>query len=294
MLPPHLGANDKIITDLQRRLWLKAGCVLSGLALTGIGFAAAEAKSHAVGLQLYTLRDLMQQNVPETLKLVAGVGYTELEFAGYFGLSALQIRSILDAEGLSAPAVHVSLKQFQTQLPQVINDALIVGHQYLVLPYLLPEQRGQDIASYQRLAAQLNQFAEQCQQAGLKLAYHNHEFEFEPVSGGLPYDTLLAETDPALVSMELDLYWTVKAGFDPVTLFEQSPGRYPLWHVKDMDQQGDFANVGQGVIDFSAIFAHASIAGLQHSFVERDHTDNKISTIQQGYKAVTALNLFRN
>lgn len=285
------------LANRQRRQLLKTwGVVCGSAALAYSGLTQCEeilqqqddkTKRSAIGLQLYTIREFMEKSVTDTLKLVAGIGYQQVEFAGYFNQSAKNIRALLDGEGLSAPAAHISLEQLQNHLEKVIEDALVVGHQYLVLPYLTEEQRGRDIAGYQRLAADLNHFGERCKQAGLRLAYHNHDFEFFAVQGGTPYDTLLQETDPALVWMELDLYWTVKAGLDPVALFNKHPGRFALWHVKDMDKSGNFADVGQGVIDFKSIFAFGSVAGLQHHFIERDQTENKITTINQGFQTMS-------
>lgn len=282
--------------NLARRHFVKqtaAGAVAATLfgqslaAQAGSTPPAAAKSGNQVGLQLYTLRDLMAQSVPDTLKLVAGVGYQQLEFAGYFNQQPKALRRLLDDEGLSAPSCHVPLDQLTQQLGQVIDQALVLGHRFIVLPYLTEEQRGTDISVYQQLAAQLNQIGERCQQAGLQLAYHNHDFEFQSRNGKLPYDVLLTETDASLVKMELDLYWVVKAGLDPLAIFAKNPGRFPLWHVKDMDQQGNFADVGLGTIDFAAIFAKASVAGMQHAFVERDQTDNKINTIRQGFAATS-------
>ncbi|MCU7554648.1 sugar phosphate isomerase/epimerase [Alteromonas sp. ASW11-19] len=259
------------------------------LTLLPASLKAGPAGRKPVGLQLYTLREMMKVSVPATLKLVAAVGYSDLEFAGYFGHSAKDIRSLLDDEGLSAPAAHVPLDTLATKLDVVIEDALTVGHKYIVMPYLTDEQRGSGITPYYRLAANLNRWGEQLKQAGLQLAYHNHDFEFATLDGEQPFQVLLKETDANLMKMELDLYWTAKAKQDPLALFAAHPGRFPLWHVKDMASDGGFADVGSGNIDFAPIFARASQAGLQYPFVERDHTDDKLTTIQRSYKALSSL-----
>lgn len=279
---PHPG--------ISRRRFL--GLCAAGLGLMVMpGFQANAATSTGakVGLQLYTLRDLMAKSVPETLKLVASVGYKELEFAGYFDQSPKQIRSLLDGLGLSSPSGHVPLEMLDKEINAVIDTALEVGQRYIVLPYLSAEQRGTGIDTYQRLAEKMNKFGAACTKAGLQFAYHNHDFEFIKTDGQIPYDVLLTQTDPKHVKMELDLYWTVKAGLDPVSLFRQHPGRFPLWHVKDMDKAGNFADVGKGIIDFKSIFAQAKLAGVEHKFVERDQTDDTMRTIVQGYSAVKAL-----
>lgn len=240
-----------------------------------------------VGLQLYTLRDLMEKSVADTLKLVAGVGYREVEFAGYFAHSASDIRKLLDNHGLAAPSVHVPLEVLRSALPQVIKDAKVIGHQYIVLPWLSEEQRGDSVDTYKKLAVELNGFAKPIKDAGLQLAYHNHDFELLPVKGGVPYDVLLGETDQELVKMELDLFWTVKAGVDPLALFAAHPGRFPLVHVKDLAKDGAMVDVGTGTIDFKAIFAKANQAGIRHQFIEHDNSNNRITTIRQGYQALS-------
>jgi sugar phosphate isomerase/epimerase len=283
--------------DKQKRQFLQLGALslgvaglgMAGLGLTSLPLAATTTTAKVVpGLQLYTLRDLMAQSVADTLKLVAGAGYTQVEFAGYFDQTAKQLKNIIDSEGLSAPSCHQPLEALQQNLDGVIEQALVMGHQYLVLPYLYEAQR-QTLDQYKALAVFLNQAGERIKAAGLQLAYHNHEFEFIQLSGTMPYDVLLNETDSNLVQMELDLYWVIKAGLNPLDYIAKHPGRFPLWHVKDMDNAGDFADVGKGVIDFKPIFAKATQAGLKHAYVERDHTDNKIETIRQGFSSLSSL-----
>jgi len=242
------------------------------------------------GLQLYTLRDMMEKSVQDTLALVAGVGYREVEFAGYFGHSTKQIKQWLDSHGLQAPSVHVPLEQLRSNLARVIDDAIVLGHQFIVLPWLSLEQRGSDISSYQALAAELNRYGETLAAAGLTMAYHNHDFELMPVKGGLPYDVLLKETDATLVKMELDLFWAVKAGVDPRQLFAAHPGRFPCLHIKDKTKQGEMTDVGLGVIDFAALLPAArSTGGSQHFFIEHDNSQNRIQTIRQGYQTLAGL-----
>jgi len=276
----------------NRRRFVKLSAATLGLAtLPGsLAFAAnMTAKSADVGLQLYTLRDMMEVSLPATLKLVAAVGYNELEFAGYFDHKPDEIKTILKNEGLSAPSAHIPLTAFDASVDAVIDHALEVGHKYIVIPYLTEEQRGTGIDVYKKLAEQCNGIGEACNKAGLKLAYHHHDFEFEVRDGQVPFDILLNEVDKNLMDMEMDLFWMVKAKQDPLAYFKQHPGRFKLWHVKDMDEAGNFADVGTGTIDFAPIFAQAKLSGVEHKFVERDKTDDKLKTIQQGYKAVSQL-----
>jgi sugar phosphate isomerase/epimerase len=274
---------------IDRRRFMKLSSTILGASLLPGSLAFAADKPSAVGLQLYTLRDMMAVSVPATLKLVSAVGYKEVETAGYFEHSPQEFRKMLDGEGLTSPSAHIRLDLFDNSLNQVIDTAKEVGHEYVVIPYLTVEQRGSGIDVYKKLAENCNVYGEACKKAGLKLAYHNHDFEFEMRDGQLPYDVLLQDVDPDLMAMEMDLYWMAKAKQDPLAYFKRHPGRFKLWHVKDMDKQGAFADVGMGVIDFPTIFAHAKQSGVEHKVVERDMTDNIVKTIQQGYKAVSAL-----
>ena len=277
---------------INRRRFLKLSATAASIATLplSLSLVAREQQTQAVtGLQLYTLRDWMAVSVPATLKMAAAVGYKELEFAGYFNHKPAQIKQMLNDEGLQAPSVHTPLTAFEDSVEKVIESALEVGHRYVVLPYLTEAQRGSHIDVYKRLADNLNVWGEACNRAGLTLAYHNHAFEFIKTNNQLPYDVLLNRTQPELLSMEMDLFWMAKAGQDPLVYFAQHPGRFKLWHVKDMDKAGEFADVGTGVINFAPIFAQAQKAGVEHYFIERDQTEDKLATLKQGHQALSAL-----
>jgi sugar phosphate isomerase/epimerase len=278
--------NKKTGLDRRRLLSLSA----AGLGLMAVNprilWAAPASSTHHLGVQLYTLREMMAKSVSETLKLVADIGYEEVEFAGYFGHTPKALREMLNGEGLSAPSGHILLEILQEDFEKALEGALILGHKFVVVPWLSEKQRGDSIDVYKKLAAQFNVWGEQCQKAGLRLAYHNHDFEFAEIDGQIPYDILLAETDPRYVSMELDLFWTVKAKQDPVEIFEAHPGRFPLWHLKDLDSQGQFADIGDGGIDFREIYKAAKVGGLEHGFVEHDSPTNAERTVRRGYAAM--------
>lgn len=282
-------ADPQLNTAFDRRHFMKLSSAIVGASLLPSSLAYAADTPSPVGLQLYTLRDMMAVSVSATLKLVSAVGYKEVETAGYFEYSPKEFRKMLDGEGLRAPSAHIRLDLFDNSLNEVIDTAKEIGHDYVVIPYLTVEQRGTSIDVYKKLAEKCNLWGEACKKSGLQLAYHNHEFEFEMRDGLLPYDLLLQDVDADLMAMEMDLYWMAKAKQDPLAYFKRHPGRFKLWHVKDMDKEGEFANVGTGVIDFAGIFAHSKLAGLEHKIVERDRTDNVVKTLQQGYKAVSAL-----
>ena len=298
------ASSQLAVSSLSRRQFLGFGAAgLAGAALlssplfSSPAFALAAADKTAVtagrvgktGLQLYTVRDLMAENVAKTLQLVAKVGYQELEFAGYFDHKPKDLRAILDGEGLTAPSCHLPIEAFDNGTDAIIEAALAMGHHYVVIPYLTEQQRGTSIDTYQKLAARFNQIGEALHKAGLKFAYHNHDFEFQLTDNQVPYDVLLAQTDPRYVTMELDLFWTIKAKRDPLAYFAKHPGRFPLWHVKDMDSAGQFADVGKGIIDFKAIFANADVAGLAHAFIEHDATKDPVGTISQGFTTLKSL-----
>ena len=271
-----------------RRSFIRTASLLTaGAAFQPNAFGASR---HAIGLQLYTVRDAMQKDVASTLARVAELGFSAVEGATYsgsqdfYGLKPSAFKALLRQHRLVMPSNHYRLgmekpdeQEMQGTLlhqwDKAVDDAAAVGISYMVCAYLSPEERG-GIDGYKRLAEQLNRAGERCRQAGILLCYHNHDFEFEPMDGLLPYDVLLSQTDSSLVKMELDLYWVHKAGKDPLALFAQHPGRFPLWHVKDMDNtpQKGFTEVGSGVIDFKSVFLKARQAGMKHFFVEQDHT----------------------
>jgi sugar phosphate isomerase/epimerase len=163
------------------------------------------------------------------------------------------------------------LPQLTSGWDKAVEDAAAIGQKYMVLAFLFPHER-KTMDEYLKVASTLNKCGESCQKAGIQLCYHNHDFEFEAIDGKLPFDVLMTETDKKLVQAELDLYWAVKAGQQPVELFRKYPKRIGLWHVKDMDntEKKSFTEVGSGVIDFAEIFSMHRTSGMKHFFVEQD------------------------
>lgn len=261
----------------RRTLLRNLAYTLGGAALLDSlktsGQAMNTAKISRIGLQLYTVRKNTERDLAATLQQVAAIGIKEVEFAGYFNQTPTQLKTLLKELNLAVPSAHISLETLRTNLPKAIDEAKTIGHQYLVLAYLAENER-KSLDNYKKLADLLNQSGEQCRRAGLQIAYHNHDFEFKQMDGQIPYDLILAETDSGLVKMEMDLYWIVKAGFDPLTYFDKYPQRFPLVHVKDMDATPNkaFTEVGRGTIDFKKIFAKSKQAGIKHYFIEQDET----------------------
>ena len=242
-----------------------------------------------IGIQLYTVRDHMAVDLNNTLQGIAAIGYQEVEFAGYFDHSPEEIRTILSGEGLASPSTHIPLKFIQNSPNQIIDTALTIGHEYIVIPWIMPHQRS--LYKYKEYIELFNTFGEQCQRAGLKFAYHNHDFEFEVIEGIRPIDLLIEETDNNLVSFELDLYWIIKAGEDPLRYIKKYPNRFPLWHIKDMANDGSMRDVGEGIIDFEEIFKLKSLSGLEHYYVEHDNPPDSLMTASKSFNALLKLNI---
>lgn len=242
-----------------------------------------------IGLQLYTVRTQLAQDFAGTLARVAAIGYREVEFAGYFEKDPHDVRALLDRHGLVAPAAHM-----QSIAPAAwrasLDAANIIGHRYVVVAWLPPELR-RTVDDFRRLAQTLNRMAAEARAAGLRFAYHNHDYEFVPTEGRVPFDVLLAETDPHLVEIEMDLYWITKGGQDPLAYFARYPGRFPMVHVKDSMGPPDhrMVDVGAGTIDFRKIFAHSTQAGIRHYFVEHDEPPDAFASIRASYEYLRRL-----
>ena len=243
-----------------------------------------------IGVQLYTVRDAVQRDLEGTLARVAAIGYQEVEFAGYAGRTAAEVRDAVRRAGLSAPSAHVPLAALGQGWNRVLDDAHTVGHRYLVIPWLDEKDRP-NLDAYRRIADRLNRAGEAASRAGLRLAYHNHAFEFTRMENRLPYDVLLEATDPAHVLLELDLYWITKGGQDPLAYFARWPGRFRLVHVKDSagPPEHRMADVGSGAIEWGRIFARRKQAGIEHFFVEHDDPPDPFASIAASHAYLSDL-----
>ncbi|WP_295673151.1 TIM barrel protein [uncultured Mucilaginibacter sp.] len=268
-----------------RRSFLKTSAVLSAGLLMGPKLFAYDKKY--IGLQLYTVRDHMQQDAGATLAKVAQIGYTSVEgtYSGpgkFYNVATNDFAAMLKQNGLVMPSCHYRLGEEkvngQMQPGTILNgwdkaveDGAAIGLKYMVCAFLSPNERG-TLDHYKQVADDFNKAGEISKKAGIQLCYHNHDFEFIQQDGKYPYETLLANTDKDLVKMEMDMYWVTKANQDPIALINEHPGRFPLWHIKDMDKTTNrmFTEVGNGIIDFKKIFTHAKKAGLKYFFVEED------------------------
>ncbi len=263
-----------------------------GASSTAMAGGAMPAGTRVPGIQLYTVRSLMQTDLDGTLAALAKMGYKEFEFAGYFGRDPHALRTMLDGLGVTAPSAHIPLEVLRTAIGPALDAAAVLGHQYIVCPYIGDKDRTPE--GFARIADDLSRIGAETKARGMQLAYHNHDFEFKPMPDGkLPYDMLLARTDPSLVKMEVDLYWITYAGQDPLKYIAAHPGRFPLCHVKDLQRTAagaqEMADVGQGTIDFRTIFLHGEQAGFKHYFVERDDAKDPLGSARASERALQAL-----
>jgi sugar phosphate isomerase/epimerase len=292
------------VRAMNRRSFLETVTAVTAATLFSgrLGWAAAEHKINKVGVQLYTVRDLMKDDFEGTIAKVAQIGYKEVEFAGYFGRTGQQVRAVLDKNGLTAPATHVQYDELDDKFPSVIETSKTIGLKYIVCPWI-PEDLRKSSDIWKQAAEKFNHCGEQSKKAGMQFAYHNHWFEFLPVEGKLPYDELLKDCDANLVKMEMDLCWITAAGADPLKYFNMYPGRFPLVHVKDLKKipnvtaggsqnfgdTVDLTSVGSGIIDWKKIFAQSDKAGIKHYIVEHDKPENPLESIKASYEYLSKL-----
>lgn len=282
-------------TSIDRRRFLKTSSasalglvVLSPLGLTSCN--PADRKSIGVGLQLYSIRDAMTTDVPGSLTKVSDLGYKYVELANYsdgkfYGYSPTEFKKMVSDLGMDVLSSHTQVESAGITLDnaKIMADAHAeVGVKYCIQPWV--EEADRNIESYKKMIGDLNEVGGIMKNVGIQFGYHNHNFEFESINGVVPYyDLFMPEMDADLITMEIDLYWVTKAGQDPVEMFNKYPGRFQLFHMKDMYSsqapyfdvvKDDISPVGEGVIDFKRILAVKEVAGMKHLFVEDDNQGN--------------------
>ena len=251
---------------------MSGGAALAGTLAMG-PLAARSTMVQPIGIQLYTLRELFAADPVGTLEKVAAIGYREVEFGGggYEELDHSALRSAMDRLGLRCPSLHIPYQMLASDFGRAVRIARTLGADTVVLPWMAPEMRSSAIWS--DALANFGMWARQLKEAGLGFAYHNHDFEFTTKDAGISmFDRLVADTDPALVKIELDLFWTVAAGEDPKAVIRRLPGRVYAYHVKDRTTDGKMTSVGAGTIDFADIFTLNRLAGVRHFYVENDQS----------------------
>ena len=241
-----------------------------------------------IGVVGYTVRDTMPAPDTEaTLQARAACGYRNIEpSSGLYGYTGAELGALITDAGMRAPSVGLSLDQLENDIDGTIATAKALGASYV----RVSGSGSWDLEGYAQAAEILDEAGAVAQQEGITLGYHNHGWEFEAQDGVRPYDILVRETDPNLVTMELDLYWAIDEGADPVQLFRQYPGRFALLHVKDRAEDGSFADVGEGTIDFARIFAYSELAGVDYYLTEHDQPEpDGISSACDSYANLRAL-----
>ncbi len=303
--------------NYNRRKFLQSTgtLILGSVALSGKASSfLSNTAPHPVGLQLFTFFGIIDDDVKGTLTKIAAIGYKEMESAfskkgGYYGLKPKAFKAMVNDLGMSWKSHHVlgapfklpkgykmpvgadgkpmvlpPMLNLRDNMQQIVDEAAEGGLKYLVCANA-PTGTLAEVKSSIEI---LNKTGEATKKAGLQFAYHNHDMEFKEIDGKVPYHLLLTETDTKNVKMELDLAWAVKGGQDPVQLFKDHPGRFPLWHVKDLDAtHANILPVGSGTIDFKRIFENRASAGMEHFFVEHDMPKDAFSSIKSSYEYIT-------
>jgi len=262
---------------MKRREFVQTAAFAAAGLLSLPSFLAAGKRQKGMGLQLYTLRDTIGNDPKGVLKKVADLGYKELETYGYnngkiFGMDFTEFCTHVKSLGMKVTSGHYGLSALQGDTwKQAVDDAKKNGQEYMIIAYINEPDR-KSIDDYKKICADLNKAGEVCNKSGIRFGYHNHAFEFDKLDGQVPYDLMLKELDPKKVGMEMDIFWIVNAGQDPLKYFAQYPGRFEQWHIKDMDKadKNRNADVGTGAIDFKSIFAQAKLSGMKRWYVEQE------------------------
>lgn len=291
------------MSTIDRRSFL-AALPLSGLALSaGAGsktglWAAARPRGieagrfgpalRGVGVQLYTLRTLMGDGPDAVLARLAEIGYTEVELAGTYGLSPRELRRRLDAEGLTAVSSHLGIDAVRERWSETLEGAQELGQSLIVVPSIPSSEQSPD--GLRRVAEDFNRAGEAARAAGIRFGYHNHAWEVEAMADGRRrMDLLLEWCEPDLVDWQMDVFWTVHGGADPMAYLRDHGQRITSVHIKDRTPDGTMVAAGDGAIDFASILERASGLGLRHGFVEHDNPDDPLESVARSYRAVIGM-----
>lgn len=283
--------------DFLRALGISA---VGATALSRVTWAeVVRKKPLPLGIQLYTLRALMEKDFQGTLAQVAAIGYKEVEFAGYYKRTGAEVRGILAKLGLRSPSSHIGLPSSPSSTDtaasddawvKLLPDAKTIGNQWAVVPWLDAKLR-QTPEDWARFAERLNKLGNAAKKEGLKLAYHNHDFELATNGDGTWLDFLVQHTDPALVSFEMDVYWVTKGGGDPIAFLTKYPHRFSMLHLKDATAapERNMVDVGSGTIDWKAVLMKARAQGATHAFVEHDKPTDALASARASHDYLARL-----
>jgi len=273
------------LNPINRRGFIQQSCALMSVSLITLpGLIHAAPAKYKMGLQLFTVRDAMKRDLKYTIKKIASIGYEDLETYGYdpdqgkfYGLKANAFKQLLTDHQLTTSSGHYDFASFfdkpgdamKVYVDRCIEGAHALAQRYITWPWLSPDLRTLD--KFKLLAQKLNVIGEQVTKAGLGFAYHNHDFEFTDQGGDNGYNIILRDTDASLVKLQIDLYWVMHSSkLSPAAWFAKQPGRFVMWHIKDMDKiSRDYTELGNGSIDYTVILPEASRAGLQYYFLEQ-------------------------
>ncbi len=323
---------------MDRRDVLKALGAVAASRLAAQEVRAADQPSgddpiRRLGVGLFSIPKLLDEDFDGALAMLAAIGYKEVETfgpyafsapetiqgwsavarmlglkgSGLYGRTPARAREILDRNGLSSPSMHTDLASLRTRMEQLAEAAHVLGQRWVILP-AIPENERTSLDAYKRIADEFNTIGARAAECGVRFAYHNHGYGLAEMEGTIPLDLILERTDPRLVDFQMDLYWTVAGGTDPVTYFDAHPGRYRLVHIKDMAKPVRFSgdgstqqewmelfpfmtDAGKGVLDLERILSHAKKAGVQHFLVERDFAADPREALQASYRYLAGLKL---
>jgi sugar phosphate isomerase/epimerase len=259
---------------ITRRTFIRTTAFASAAVMLSPGMLKAADRKKDVGLQLYTVRDHLATDFKGTLRKLKKIGYTWLEAAGYgdgkfYGLPPAEFKKEVDRLGMRVVSSHAMFTD--DELEQAIAAHSELGVEYLIFPgFPVAEHKTKD--DFLKAAARLNSIGDACNKSGIKFGYHNHDFEFVQFDNTKGFDIMLTSTDPQKVCFQSDIYWMIYAGVDPLQYFRDYPGRFDLWHVKDMKAAPDrgFTEVGDGTIPYRDIFKSSGISGMKYFFIEQD------------------------
>lgn len=261
---------------MKRREFIQSSSLAAAAFLTLPSFATAMKGKKSIGIQLYTLKDVIQQDPKGVMTKLAEFGYKEIETYGHkegkiFGMPFTDFTKLCGDLDLNIVSGHYGMDIVRNDWERSVAEAKAAGQKYMVVPWLGETDRS--LEAIKGVCQEMNKAGEVCNKYGIRMGYHNHDFEFKETDGKILYDVMLAELDPKLVGQEMDLYWVIYAGYDPIKYFEKYPGRFEQWHVKDMDKEDRKHNtdVGTGSIDFKAIFAKAKLSGMKHFYLEQEY-----------------------
>lgn len=275
----------------RRSLMLGAGGAAAIATQPFLAGLASAAQIQKIGLQLYTVRELFAADPVATLEKVARIGYREVEYGGggYDAMDHALLRKTMDRLGLKSPSIHVGYDALLDSFDASVAMTKTLGAETIVLPFMVEKHR--NAAAWDAALVNINRFGEKLKAAGLGFAYHNHDFEFTVKPDGVSlYDRLLKATNPALVKLEVDLYWAIYAGQDPQALVRRLAGRVYAYHVKDMRPDRSMAAVGAGTIDFARIFKLNGLSGARHFYVENDQAPAPfLPDITKSFQTLSAL-----